>query len=207
MRWCGRSHRWAPQLNICSGSFVKHCDQGGKGGGRRMSLLRGSFRLFGGTHNSHPALYLFLCLQTAVVSFTQLAVCPQQAYSSSQVQTLLAEEANALQRLAPIDSSFKNFSQLRTSSAAADGAAAAGNGSSRGFDGSAQRQQQAAGGAGGGTGQRAKPVQASYAQLMGMRVKELKRLLQEHNIDSSDCFEKEELVNRVLQRCTAQQQA
>lgn len=153
-------------------------------------------------------------LQTAIVSFTQLAVCPQQAYSSSQVQTLLAEEASALQRLAPIDSSFKNFSQLRTSSAAAGGAAAAGNGSSssstsssRGFDGSAQRHQQAAAGAGGGTGQRAKPVQASYAQLMGMRVKELKRLLQEHNVDSSDCFEKVELVNRVLQRCTAQQQA
>lgn len=151
--------------------------------------------------------------QTAIVSFTQLAVCPQQAYSSSQVQTLLDEEAGALQRLAPLDSSFKNFSQLRTSSS---GAAAGGNGSgsgsrntsgsSRGFEGSVAQQWQQQAAAGGGMGQRAKPVQASYAQLMGMRVKELKRLLQEHNVDSSDCFEKEELVNRVLQRCTAQEQ-
>jgi hypothetical protein len=38
---------------------------------------------------------------------------------------------------------------------------------------------------------------------MSMRVKELKRLLQEHGVDSSDCFEKEELVKRVLERCTA----
>jgi hypothetical protein len=146
-------------------------------------------------------------VQTAIVSFTQLAVCPQQAYSSSQVQTLLDEEAGALQRLAPLDSSFKNFSQLRTSAAGGNGSGSSTSSSSRGFEGGAaqqrQRQQQAAGG---GTGQRAKPVQASYAQLMGMRVKELKRLLQEHNVDSSDCFEKEELVNRVLQRCTAQQQ-
>jgi hypothetical protein len=42
---------------------------------------------------------------------------------------------------------------------------------------------------------------------MGMRVKELKRLLQEHGIDSSDCFEKEELVKRVLERCTVGAQA
>lgn len=47
-----------------------------------------------------------------------------------------------------------------------------------------------------------KPVHASYGQLMGMRVRELKRLLQEHGVDSADCFEKEELVKRVLERCT-----
>jgi predicted HTH domain antitoxin len=46
-------------------------------------------------------------------------------------------------------------------------------------------------------------VQASYHQLMAMRVGELKRLLQEHGVPSNDCYEKEELVRRVLERCTA----
>lgn len=125
----------------------------------------------------------------------QLAVCPPQPYSSSQVQTLLAEEANALQRLAPLDSSFKNFPQLRTSTAGA----AAGTSSSSPPPPPPRSQPAAAA----GSSVRAKPVQASYGQLMGMRVKELKRLLQEHGVDSSDCFEKEELVKRVLDRCTA----
>jgi hypothetical protein len=115
------------------------------------------------------------------------------------VQTLLAEEASALQRVAPLDSSFKNFSQLRTSTA---GAAA---GTSSSPPPPPPRPQQAAASADGSA--RAKPVQASYGQLMGMRVKELKRLLQEHGIDSSDCFEKEELVKRVLERCTVGAQA
>lgn len=141
-----------------------------------------------------------------MVAFTQLAICPPQPYSSSQVQTLLAEEVSTLQRLAPLDSSFKNLSQLRTSSVggpAADTSAAYGSSStsssSRAYGGAQPRQQAAA--AGGGAA-RAKPVQANYGQLMGMRVKELKRLLQEHGVDSSDCFEKEELVRRVLERCT-----
>jgi hypothetical protein len=143
-----------------------------------------------------------------MISFTQLAICPPQPYSSSQVQTLLAEEAAALQKLAPLDSTFKNLSQLRTSSAggAADASSTTAGSTSRTFAGtySQPRQQQTAGaGAGAGAGTRAKPVQASYGQLMAMRVKELKRLLQEHGVDSSDCFEKEELVKRVLERCTA----
>lgn len=138
-----------------------------------------------------------------MVAFTQLAICPPQPYSSSQVQTLLAEEASTLQRLAPLDSSFKNLSQLRTSSvggpAATDGDAFGSSSSSWAYGAQQPRQQAAA--AGGGAS-RAKPVQANYGQLMGMRVKELKRLLQEHGVDSSDCFEKEELVRRVLERCT-----
>ena len=150
-------------------------------------------------------------LQTAVISFTQLAICPPQPYSSSQVQTLLAEEAVALQKLAALDSTLKNLSQLRTSSAGvattagtSGTAAGSSSSSSRTYAGSQPRQQQTAGaGAGAGAGTRAKPVQASYGQLMAMRVKELKRLLQEHGVDSSDCFEKEELVKRVLERCTA----
>lgn len=52
-----------------------------------------------------------------------------------------------------------------------------------------------------------KPVQASYEQLMGMRAGELKRLLQEHGVSHSDCFEKQELVVRILERCTAPAQA
>jgi hypothetical protein len=155
-----------------------------------------------------PASCVTYCVQTAMVSFTQLAVCPPQPYSSSQVQTLLAEEAGALQKLAPLDSSFKNFSQLRTSSAggSTDSYTATSSSSRARYSGdSPQPRQQAAAGVGGAS--RAKPVQANYGQLMQMRVKELKRLLQEHGVDSSDCFEKEELVKRVLERCTAAAQA
>eukprot|EP00878_Enallax_costatus_P023282 GHUV01024754.1.p1 GENE.GHUV01024754.1~~GHUV01024754.1.p1 ORF type:complete len:450 (+),score=105.64 GHUV01024754.1:136-1350(+) len=145
--------------------------------------------------------------QTCMVAFTQLACCPSSQYSSAQVQTLLAEEGEALKRLAPLDCSLQNIGQLRTVSAeAAAGTSSypqpgsyssAGRGSSSSTSGSS----------GNGYGRpaspgRAKLVQASYNQLMNMRVKELKRLLQEHGVDSSDCFEKEELVKRVLERCT-----
>jgi hypothetical protein len=126
-------------------------------------------------------------------------------YSPSQVQTLLAEEAVALQRLAPLDSSFKNMNQLRTSTAGTTAAAAVKDESvpspSRSAAGADATGQTAA--TSQSRQQRAKPVQASYSQLMGMRVRELKRLLQEHGVDSSDCFEKDELVRRVLQKCTA----
>eukprot|EP00878_Enallax_costatus_P045239 GHUV01054292.1.p1 GENE.GHUV01054292.1~~GHUV01054292.1.p1 ORF type:complete len:150 (-),score=47.95 GHUV01054292.1:27-476(-) len=146
-------------------------------------------------------------MQTCMVAFTQLACCPSSQYSSAQVQTLLAEEGEALKRLAPLDCSLQNIGQLRTVSAeAAAGTSSypqpgsyssAGRGSSSSTSGSS----------GNGYGRpaspgRAKLVQASYNQLMNMRVKELKRLLQEHGVDSSDCFEKEELVKRVLERCT-----
>eukprot|EP00775_Hariotina_reticulata_P004918 gene4918-5161_t len=139
--------------------------------------------------------------QACMVAFTQLALCPTSRYSPLQVQTLLAEEAAGLQQLAPLDSSFKNMNQLRTctpgTAAAADKPVSqysrAGEGVSAGQSAAAGQSRQ----------QRAKPVQASYSQLMTMRVRELKRLLQEHGVDSSDCFEKDELVRRVLQKCTA----
>lgn len=152
------------------------------------------FALFS-TNGPTPDEVVRQITQTAIVSFTQLAVCPPQPYSSSQVQTLLAEEASALQRLAPLDSSFKNFSQLRTSST---GSNSSSSNTSSSYAGAPPKQQAAASPSG-----RAKPVQASYGQLMAMRVKELKRLLQEHGVDSSDCYEKEELVKRILKRCTA----
>ena len=137
-----------------------------------------------------------------MVAFTQLACCPSSQYSSTQVQSLLAEEGEALKRLAPLDCSLQNMGQLRTTSAGATPGTSsdthAGNYSGAG---------RGSGSSGNGYGRpaspgQAKPVQASYSQLMGMRVKELKRLLQEHGVDSSDCFEKEELVKRVLERCT-----
>jgi hypothetical protein len=133
-----------------------------------------------------------------MVAFAQLALCPSTPYNSAQVQTLLAEESEALKRLAPLDCSFQNMNQLRTAApppppGSGAAAAAAANGSTRaGYSSSSSSSSRAA----------PKPVQASYGQLMGMRVRELKRLLQEHGVDSADCFEKEELVKRVLERCT-----
>lgn len=152
-----------------------------------------------------------------MVAFAKLAVCPNQPYSSAQVQTLLAQEGDALAKLAPLQCSFSNFDQLRTSTAGSAAAAAGSGSSSTGYASSTsppppppprqQQQQQgattSAAGTSGSSSSRAKPVQASYSQLMGMRAKELKRLLQEHGVDSSDCFEKEDLVRRVLERCTA----
>lgn len=140
-----------------------------------------------------------------MVAFTQVAMCRELQYSTAQVQTLLTEEGEALNRLAPLDCSLQNIDQLRSGGTGAAGTAAGNH--AQPADG---RSAAAAGGNNGngyaraaspGAG-RAKPVQASYSQLMGMRVRELKRLLQEHGVDSSDCFEKEELVKRVLQRCT-----
>lgn len=142
-------------------------------------------------------------LQTCMVAFSQLALCPSSSYSSTQVQTMLAEEGEALKQLAPLDCSLQNINQLRTANPAGTSSsyAAAGDSSSSepgmGSSGSGGAGYTRSAGAG-----RAKPVQASYGQLMNMRAKELKRLLQEHGVDSSDCFEKEELVKRVLEKCT-----
>jgi hypothetical protein len=136
-----------------------------------------------------------------MVAFAQLALCPNTPYNSAQVQTLLAEESEALSRLAPLDFSFQNMNQLRTAAPPPPPGSAAArnsdNGSSRASYGNA-----ANGGSSSSSRQGPKPVQASYGQLMGMRVRELKRLLQEHGVDSADCFEKEELVRRVMERCT-----
>ncbi|KAG2495081.1 hypothetical protein HYH03_006692 [Edaphochlamys debaryana] len=41
----------------------------------------------------------------------------------------------------------------------------------------------------------------SYEQLMGMRAKELKAILVAARVDCSDCFEKEDLARRIMQRC------
>jgi hypothetical protein len=142
----------------------------------------------------HLLLRFVAVLQTCMVAFAQLALCPSTPYNSAQVQTLLAEESEALKRLAPLDCSFQNMNQLRTAAPPPPpgSAAAAANGSSRaGYSSSGSSSRQGP-----------KPVQASYGQLMGMRVRELKRLLQEHGVDSADCFEKEALVRRVLERCT-----
>lgn len=145
-------------------------------------------------------------MQTCMIAFTQLACCPSSQYSSAQVQTLLAAESEALKRLAALDYSLQNIGQLRTS--AAEAAASTGSYAQAGSSNSAQQGRSSTSRSSirddgrTASAERPKPVKASYGQLMGMRAKELKRLLQEHGVDSSDCFEKEELVNRVLERCT-----
>jgi hypothetical protein len=41
-------------------------------------------------------------------------------------------------------------------------------------------------------------VPSSYEQLMGMRVRDLKAMLAERGVDGSDCFEKSDLVRKLL---------
>jgi hypothetical protein len=132
-----------------------------------------------------------------MVAFAQAALSTSIRYNRDEVQILLAEECEALQRLAPLDFSFQNMDQLPTAAppppppgSANDGSSSSSSAYAGGYSSSSSSRQGP------------KPVQASYGQLMGMRVRELKRLLQEHGVDSSDCFEKEELVKRVLERCT-----
>jgi hypothetical protein len=142
-----------------------------------------------------------------MVAFAQLALCPSTPYNSAQVQTLLAEESEALKRLAPLDCSFQNMNQLRTAAPPPPPGSAAAGASYNGSSSRASYSNASANGSSSSSSsssgrQGPKPVQASYGQLMGMRVRELKRLLQEHGVDSADCFEKEELVKRVLERCT-----
>ena len=42
----------------------------------------------------------------------------------------------------------------------------------------------------------------SYEQLMQLRAKELKQMLTERGVDASDCFEKEQLARRIMERCS-----
>eukprot|EP00879_Flechtneria_rotunda_P027797 GHRR01029796.1.p1 GENE.GHRR01029796.1~~GHRR01029796.1.p1 ORF type:complete len:271 (+),score=85.64 GHRR01029796.1:292-1104(+) len=141
--------------------------------------------------------------QASMVTFTQLAVCPAAAYTGSQIKGLLTLESQALSQLAPLDYALHNVERLQTAAAAyqAQTASTTGSNSSSQYRPYASSSSSKASSPG-PSGNRPKPVQASYSQLMGMRVGELKRLLQEHGVESSDCFEKEELVKRVLQRCT-----
>ncbi len=36
---------------------------------------------------------------------------------------------------------------------------------------------------------------------MGMRARELKAILVERGVDCSDCFEKQDLAKRIMERC------
>lgn len=38
---------------------------------------------------------------------------------------------------------------------------------------------------------------------MLLRAKELKRMLQERGVECADCFEKEDLARRIVERCSA----
>jgi hypothetical protein len=46
------------------------------------------------------------------------------------------------------------------------------------------------------------PVSTSYDDLLLLRAKELKLMLNERGIDSSDCFEKSDLARRIIERCS-----
>lgn len=52
-----------------------------------------------------------------------------------------------------------------------------------------------------GPGSTAAPITDSYEMLLRRRAKELKQMLVERGVDCSDCFEKEDLARRILERC------
>lgn len=56
-------------------------------------------------------------------------------------------------------------------------------------------------GSGGGGGAAQSRSSWSYEQLMGMRARELKAILVERGVDCSDCFEKQDLAKRIMERC------
>lgn len=47
------------------------------------------------------------------------------------------------------------------------------------------------------------PVVESYDQLLRLRAKELKAMLSARGVDCSDCFDKESLARRLVERCSA----
>lgn len=44
-------------------------------------------------------------------------------------------------------------------------------------------------------------VSLTYEELMGLRARELKAMLVERGIECGDCFEKEQLAARLVERC------
>ncbi|GFR47543.1 hypothetical protein Agub_g9265 [Astrephomene gubernaculifera] len=103
-------------------------------------------------------------------------------------------------------SSSKDGSSSSESGSGAGGGAAAAGAHEEGRSGatgssfagpSASAAAAGASGAGGGS----RLGGWSREQLQGMRARELKALLQERGVECSDCFEKEDLVRRILERC------
>jgi hypothetical protein len=121
------------------------------------------------------------CTQACIVAFTQLALLPLQP-PGSQVAQLLAAQAAALRRTVPLESRLSNWGQEGPSAAGSnEGRSAATAAKAAGMGGSshATSSNPSVG------GWQVKPVRASPAELRGMRVGELKRLLQEHGVESS----------------------
>ena len=87
------------------------------------------------------------------------------------------------------------YDRSSTNSSSSSSSSQSGGGEGSGWKQWSQQQQQTGGGAAGAA------AALSYEQLMGLRVRELKQMLQESGVDSSDCFEKEELARRVVERC------
>lgn len=140
-------------------------------------------------------------LQAAMIAWGQVGVFPPHERGSISsmggISSILQQEADTLKKLAPITSTFYSLQQLEMGSRFA--ASAAGSGDRQGSNGS----YSTAGSAGTSSprtrsNQSNKPVTLTYQQLLSLRAKELKGMLSERGIDSSDCFEKEELARRLL---------
>jgi hypothetical protein len=165
-------------------------------------------------------------LQSALVAFGQCAVTRSSDLDVTQARTLLDITSESIRVLISAMSRFTNLQQLgrgstqqqqqqqqqrwgaggrarqydaRSTDSTSSSTSRSGRGD--GFGGQQWAQQQQEGSAGAGFNSGTAGFGMSYEQLMGLRVRELKKLLQESGVDSADCFEKEELARRVLERC------
>jgi len=126
------------------------------------------------------------------------------------VQGLLELEASALRNQAPGTAySLRNLSNLpsRTGSSSNTSSTSSASSASSQTGSSASSASGSGAGPSSGPGPRPAPVTASYDELMRMRATELKRMLQERGVPCADCFDKEALARRIVERCSAQRVA
>jgi len=178
------------------------------------------------TPHPHPC-----CPQTAMSAWAQLAVSPPPSLTLRQLSSELEGVSGLLRSLtpSPLVSSFSGLHTIplggdrgggpnTTGSAPSEvqsggarytqaGAGSQQNGSGGSYAGSTRRDGDGSAGAGAegaaaSRGFRADPVRQSYEELMQLRVAELKSLLAERGMSSADCFEKSDLVRKLLEKCS-----
>ena len=125
--------------------------------------------------------------QSAMITFLEtigLISSDSKGEQPSSVRLKLEEEAKAIKRIAPGSNSFLHGSLAQTSSSAS---------SSSGSSKKTSQPQEAA---------TSSSQRYSYNELMALRASEIKRILGEQGISCTDCFDKESLARRLLERKT-----
>lgn len=138
--------------------------------------------------------------KAAMLAWLEAVVRPlalQGGVDTGAANRKLSAVAQALKGMAPASSALRGMELLEASGAVGSGRrdSETGASSSSGSSGASS-----AAGSGGRPGN-FPPITDSYEQLLGRKASELKRMLMERNIPCSDCFEKADLAQRLLERC------